>query len=191
MSSRTFEEYVAMLEEPERVAWQKPDEVIAALALRRDEVVAEVGCGTGYFTRRMAPHCAKVYAADTNPRLLELAKESSGSNVETLVCTATDPALPAASVDTVFFCNVFHHVGDRVGYGAALAQALKPGGRVVIVDFHKHELPLGPSVERKLSREEAQRDLESAGFEFVKSYEFLPYQYFLEFKRNKSRGDGV
>lgn len=175
-------EYADHLEADSRRDWQQPDKVVEALGLRSDEVVADIGAGTGYFSRRMAKKAAKVYAIDIEEELLERAAASSPDNVETVLATTDDPKLPADSVDTVFICNVLHHIHHRDAYYEKLRTALKPGGRIVIVDFFKKEVPVGPPVSMKLSEQEVVGEFAAAGFEKSASHDFLPYQYFLEFR---------
>jgi arsenite methyltransferase len=182
---RSAGEYAKVLEDPARDAWQKPHEVIMALALRKDETVADIGAGSGYFTRRLARHAAKVYAVDIDAELLAKAKTSSPANVETVLGAPDDPKLPAGSVDTIFICDVLHHIDARPAYYAKLKQALKPGGRIVIVDFYKHELPIGPPPAMKLEPEQVKAEFAAAGFSAAKSHDFLPHQYFLEFTVKK------
>lgn len=179
---RSADEYAKVLESPERDAWQQPHKVIQALALRKDEAVADIGAGSGYFTRRLAHHAAKVYAADVDPKLLEKTTASSPANVETILATPDDPRLPPAGIDTIFICDVLHHIEGRPAYYAKLKSSLKPGGRIVIVDFYKKKLPVGPPPEMKLSPEQVKNEFTAAGFALAKSHGFLPYQYFLEFK---------
>jgi ubiquinone/menaquinone biosynthesis C-methylase UbiE len=170
------------MEEPGRAAWQKPDEVLEALALRSDEVVADIGAGTGYFTRRFAARVARVYAVDVNQRLLDQIAALGLPNVVAIPAPPDDPRLPDASVDTVFFCNVLHHIEDRPAYLRRLVRSLKPQGRVVVLDFHKRPLPVGPPVEEKLSEQEVTAEFARAGFRLDRSHDLLPYQYFLEFR---------
>ena len=179
---RSADEYAKVLEDPARDAWQKPHEVITALVLRKDEAVADIGAGSGYFTRRLARHAGKVYAVDIDAKLLEKTRGSSPANVETVLATLEDPKLAPASVDTIFICDVLHHIDSRPAYYAKLQQALKPGGRIVIVDFYKRKLPIGPPPAMKLTPEQVKKELASAGFLLSKSHKFLAYQYFLEFK---------
>jgi 2-polyprenyl-3-methyl-5-hydroxy-6-metoxy-1,4-benzoquinol methylase len=180
---RSAAEYAKVLENPARDAWQKPHEVMQALALRSDEVVADIGAGSGYFARRMAHHAAKVFAVDIDAKLLEMIKANAPANVETVPATHDDPKLAEGSVDTIFICDVLHHISNRPAYYAKLGKALKAGGRIVIIDFYKRELPVGPPVSMKLSEDEVKAELEAAGFVRKKSHEFLPHQYFLEFVR--------
>jgi ubiquinone/menaquinone biosynthesis C-methylase UbiE len=177
--------YVAELEAPDRVRWQQPERVIEALRLRPGMVIADVGAGTGYFARRLAAAVApsgKVLALDIEPALLDELRRRAGDtgNIETRQVAPDDPGLAPASVDLVFICNTAHHLPDRVRYYAKLRRALRPGGRLVLIDFYRRALPLGPPVERKVSRRQTLREAEAAGFRLRGSHTFLPYQYFLE-----------
>jgi ubiquinone/menaquinone biosynthesis C-methylase UbiE len=174
-------EYARVLENPERDKWQKPHEVVMALALKPTDVVADIGAGSGYFARRIAKHAAKVYAVDIDAKLLERTRTGSPPNVETVLATPDDPKLPPASVDVVFICDVLHHIENRPAYYAKLKAALKPGGRIVNIDFHDRELPVGPPPSMKLSAEKVKQEFASAGFRLIRQHDFLPYQYFLEF----------
>lgn len=177
---RSAEEYAKVLENPQRDAWQKPHEVIQALGIKPTDVIADIGAGSGYFARRFARHASKVYAVDIDAKLLELAK---GDRIETVLASADDPKLPPASVNMIFICDVLHHIDKRPAYYQKLAQALKPGGRIVIVDFYKKPLPVGPPPSMKLSEDQVTSELKAAGFRLARSHDFLPHQYFLEFTR--------
>ena len=124
---RDAAEYARILESSDRDEWQKPHEVIQALQLRGDEVVADIGAGSGYFTRRFARHAARVFAVDIDPKLLDMAKKGAPPNVATILALPDNPRLPRASVDTIFFCDVIHHIENRPAYYARLKEALKPG----------------------------------------------------------------
>ncbi len=176
------DEYIRVLEDPQRDAWQKPHEVVMALELKPDEAIADIGAGSGYFTRRFAMHAGKVYAVDIDPKLLEKTMKDAPKNVESVLAAPDDPKLPPASVDTIFFCDVLHHIANRGAYYQKLAKALKPGGRIVIIDFYKKKLPVGPPESMKISEEEIVAELKSAGFRQTRSFDFLPYQYFLTFQ---------
>jgi ubiquinone/menaquinone biosynthesis C-methylase UbiE len=177
-------EYARVLEDPGRDEWQKPHEVVMALKLRPDEVIADIGAGTGYFSRRFARHAGKVLAVDIDAKLLEIAGKDAPPNLTTVLAAPDDPKLAANSVDTVFFCDVLHHIANRPAYYAKLKSALKPGGRVVIVDFHKRPLPVGPPPAMKLSPEEVELELKTAGFQRTGSFAMLAHQYFLVFQSN-------
>ncbi|HEY3444503.1 MAG TPA: class I SAM-dependent methyltransferase [Paludibaculum sp.] len=181
---RSAGEYARVLEDPGRDAWQKPHDVVMALKLRADEVIADIGAGTGYFSRRFAHHAGKVLAVDIDAKLLEIATKGAPPNLTTILAAPDDPKLGTKSVDTVFFCDVLHHIANRPAYYVKLKAALKPGGRVVIVDFYKRELPVGPPPAMKLSPEEVQAELKAAGFHQAGSFDILAHQYFLVFQAN-------
>jgi arsenite methyltransferase len=181
---RDAEEYARVLEDPGRDVWQLPHEVIRALDLKPREVVADIGAGSGYFARRIARHAAKVYAVDIDGKLLEMVAKNAPANVETVLAAAGDPKLPPASVDTIFFCDVLHHIENRPAYYRKLSKALKPGGRIVNIDFHKDKpSPFGPPEAMRISEESVVREMMAAGFRKTKSFDILPYQYFLVFER--------
>ncbi len=155
-----------------------------ALKLRPDEVIADIGAGTGYFSRRFARHAGKVLAVDIDAKLLAIAAKDAPPNLTTVLASPDDPKLARNSVDTVFFCDVLHHIANRPAYYAKLRSALKPGGRMVIVDFHKRPLPVGPPPAMKLSPEEVEKELETAGFRKTGSFAMLAHQYYLVFQSN-------
>jgi SAM-dependent methyltransferase len=136
------------LDDPGRDAWQRPAEVIAAMAPLEGLVVADVGAGTGYFephlSRAVGPG-GKVLALELDPDLIPLMKrrfeEVGLSNVETRLVAADDPRLAPTSVDRVLIVDVWHHLTDRVAYATRLRQALTPGGQLVIVDRSSHVRP--------------------------------------------------
>jgi ubiquinone/menaquinone biosynthesis C-methylase UbiE len=177
------EEYIRVLNDPQRDSWQKPHEVVIALDLKPSDVVADIGAGSGYFSRRFAHHAGKVYAVDIDPKLVEASLKDAPKNVEGVLATPDDPKLPAGAVDVVFFCDVLHHIENRAAYYAKVAKVLKPDGRIVVVDFYKKPLPVGPPEEMKISEEQMIEELRAAGFRKTKSFDFLPYQYFLVFGR--------
>jgi predicted methyltransferase len=179
---RSASEYAGSLENQARDAWQKPHEVVEALRLKPGEVVADIGAGTGYFTRRFVRHGAKVLAVDVEEALFQEHWKGGDANVTKVLAKMDDPMLPVGGVDTVFFCNVVHHLDGRAAYFAKVRKALKPEGRVVVLDFHKRELPVGPPPGMKISREEMVKEWEAAGFRLAAEQTFLPNQYFLEFR---------
>jgi ubiquinone/menaquinone biosynthesis C-methylase UbiE len=172
-----------VLEDPARDEWQKPHEVVMALALKPTETIADIGAGTGYFARRFALHAGRVYAVDIDAKLLDIVRQGAPANLEAVLAAADDPRLPARSIDTIFFCDVLHHIENRPAYYARLAKALKPGGRIVVVDFFQKELPVGPPASMKLSDDQVVAELKAAGFTLSKRLDILPYQYYLFFEK--------
>jgi arsenite methyltransferase len=176
-------EYAKVLEDPSRDAWQKPHEVVMALGLKPTDVVADIGAGTGYFARRFANHASKVYAVDIDKELLAIIQKNAPPNLTAVLAAPDDPRLPEQSVDLIFFCDVLHHIANRAAYYPKIVKALKPGGRVVVVDFYKKDLPVGPPPSMKLSDEEGITELRNAGFTLTKRLGILPHQYYLFFEK--------
>src|ERR1019366_5835757 len=147
-------EYAKVLEDPSRDEWQKPHDVITALGLKPTDTTPDIGAGTCYFARCLALHAGKVYAVDIDEKLLEIARDHAPPNLETILAAADPLRLSSAKIDTIFFCDVLHHIDNRPAYYVKLAKALKKGGKIVVIDFYKKELPVGPPPEMKLSAEE-------------------------------------
>ena len=142
--------------------------------------------GAGRTATAVASSGGKVYAVDIDrgffAHIESRATEAGVGNVQTVLGEFTDPRLPARDVDVAFFHDVLHHIENRPAYYLKPKKALKPGGRIVNIDFYKKPLPVGPPVSMKLSEEEVQAEFQKAGFELAKSFDFLPYQYFLVFE---------
>jgi ubiquinone/menaquinone biosynthesis C-methylase UbiE len=177
------DEYAKVLEDPSRDAWQKPHAVVMALDLKPADTVADIGAGSGYFARRFALRAGRVYAVDIDEKLLEIVRSKAPANLETIVAAPDDPHLPPQSIDMIFFCDVLHHIENRPAYYVKLVKALKPGGRIVVIDFYKKPLPVGPPESMKLSDQEVIAEFQNAGFALSKRLDTLPYQYFLFFER--------
>jgi len=180
--------YIALLEDPQRDAYQKPHEVTMALDIKEGETVADIGAGSGYFALRLAHHVGdkgRVYAVDINPDMIvymnRRIRDMQLKNIETILAAPDDPLLMDASIDRFFICDTWHHIANQTQYLALMKKALKPGGQVVMIEFHKKELPVGPPVEMKIAREDLVRQMETNGFKLAKEHTFLPYQYFLVF----------
>ena len=180
--------YIGMLEDPQRDAYQKPREVLTALAIKPGEVIADVGAGSGYFTFHLAHHVGdkgKVYAVDVSPDMIlhlnRRIRELKAMNVSSILADPDDPLLPEMSVNRFFFSNSWHHIESQTKYLSLIKKILKPGGEVIMIDFHKKELPVGPPMQMKIAREELIKQMENNGFRVTKEHTFLPYQYLLVF----------
>ena len=180
--------YIGALEDPKRDTYQKPHEVLTALNIKPGEVIADIGAGSGYFTFRLAHFVGdkgKVYAVDVSPDMIRHVnrriRETKTTNVVTILADNDDPLLPDQSVNRFFICDVWHHVGNQTKYLSLMKKMLKPGGEVVMIDFHKKEFPFGPPMHMKIAREDLIKQLETNGFRLSKEHTFLPYQYFLVF----------
>jgi ubiquinone/menaquinone biosynthesis C-methylase UbiE len=189
-SFEDVQHWVAVFDDPAREAWQKPKEVVRALEIGRGMSVADVGAGTGYFTRYLTAAVGEggtVFAVDTEPSLVvhlrERAEVEHAPNVVPILASPDNPRLPAGTVDLVLMVDTLHHIDDRVSYLRRLQRVLKPGGRVAIVDFKKEgDVPVGPPPEHRLARSQVVEEFQSAGYRLVAAPEVLPYQYVLIFR---------
>lgn len=183
--------YLARLEGADWAAWQQPDRVVRALALRAGATACDVGAGPGYFALRLAravgPRGA-VYAIDVERRMTEVLRErlqrSGIDNVHAMLSRGVRGSLPPRTCDVVLIVNTFHHFPDGVGYLKRLARRLGPGGRIVVIDFHKRRLPVGPPPAHRVSRAALLAAARGAGLSLVREHRFLRYQYFLELAPN-------
>jgi ubiquinone/menaquinone biosynthesis C-methylase UbiE len=185
-----FEHYLSRLEDPERAAWQKPDEVIRALGLREGAVACDLGAGPGVFVpglaRAVGPR-GRVHAIDVEPRMIDLLRarirEAGLSNVNPILARGGEPALPPEPCDAILVVNTFHHFPDGPAALRRLATALAPHGVIANVDFHEGELPVGPPPDHKVSRAAFLSAAAAAGLVIAREETFLPYQYFVLLRR--------
>ncbi|HZE61119.1 MAG TPA: class I SAM-dependent methyltransferase [Burkholderiales bacterium] len=179
------DKWAEVFDDPKRDGWQKPHEVIQALALKPDAIVADIGAGTGYFSVRFAHLLpkAKIYAVDVEPDMVQhlaaRAKREQLSNVMAVQAAPDDPKLPQ-KVDLAFLVDTYHHIDDRVGYFSRLKASLAPQGRIAIIDFTL-DSEIGPPPRARMEPEQVKRELTRAGFKLADERLFLPNQYFLVF----------
>jgi cyclopropane fatty-acyl-phospholipid synthase-like methyltransferase len=179
------EKWAHVFDDPKRDQWQKPHEVIRALNLPDTAVVADIGAGTGYFSVRLARMLpkGKVYAADLERDMVQhltaRAKREKLANMIAVQTAPEDASLPE-KVDVALLVDVYHHIEDRERYFRRLKEALKPGGRVAIVDFTL-DSEIGPPPRARLAPERVKRELAAAGYALAAEHDFLPNQYFLVF----------
>ena len=184
------EKWAKVFDDPERDAWQKPHEVIQALELDPDAVIADIGAGTGYFAARfarMVPQ-GRVYGVDIEPDMVkylsERAKREGLKNVRAVRAAPGDPRLPEKA-DVVVLVDVYHHVEDREQYFRRLQSSLKPGGRVAVIDF-RMDSPAGPPKSARIEPGRVKAEMERAGYVLAQEHGFLPNQYFLVFRPGRS-----
>jgi len=181
-----LDDYIAEMTSPARDAWQKPDQVVAALGLKKGETACDIGSGPGYFTLRLARAVGPsgfVYAIDVEARMLQALRErlerAHVRNVAPVLALSEDPLLPHGACDVVLVVNTYHFFPDRGGYLKRLRQSLKPHGRVVNIDYHRRPTPIGPPLDHRVARETFLKEAKAAGLSLAGEQSFLPYQYFL------------
>jgi SAM-dependent methyltransferase len=180
------EKWAHVFDDPQRDAWQKPHEVIQALALKRDAAVADIGAGTGYFSARLATLLkdGRVYAVDLEPDMVkylgERARRDGLPNMIAVQGAAGTPHLPA-KVDLALLVDVYHHIDARPRYFRDLRKSLNPGARVAIIDF-RLDSPEGPPPAARVPPEQIKAEMKQAGYVLVTEHSFLPRQYFLVFR---------
>ncbi|HYC14691.1 MAG TPA: class I SAM-dependent methyltransferase, partial [Stellaceae bacterium] len=185
------ERWAHIFDDPERDKWQKPHEVIEALKLAPTALVADIGSGTGYFAVRFANMVpkGKVYGVDIEPDMVKYlsnrAKREKRTNIVAIKGAPDDPRLPR-KVDLVLMVDVFHHIENRDAYLQELRRALKPGGRIAIIDF-RLESPDGPPRDARIAPDRVTEELKAAGYRLSDTYDFLPNQYFLVFTAEGNR----
>ena len=178
LAARKADEWVATLESPQRPA-QKVDEVLSRLALKPGMVVADIGAGSGLYSRPLAKAVApggKVYAVDIQQDLLDhinqRAKEEHIGNIQTVLGEYDDPKLPARNVDLAFINDVLHHIQHRAAYLKALGTYMKPAGRIAIIEMDKNDpkTPHRNQPELLVAREEILQWMSDAGFKLVQEH---------------------
>lgn len=178
------------LERPGRAEEEKPEVVLAAMRLARGDMVAEVGAGTGFFARRIAPLVApgKVYAVDIQPEMLDLLRgyaerDGVAGNIVTVLGTETDPGLPRATFDWVLMVDVYHEFQQPRPMLQKIRESLAPGGRVALVEYRlEGESASHVSIRHRMSVEQVLAEWLPAGFELAERLETLPSQHLFLFR---------
>ncbi|PYR50275.1 MAG: SAM-dependent methyltransferase [Acidobacteria bacterium] len=178
------------LERPERIEEESPDRAIDALRIKSGSTVADVGAGSGYMTVRMARRvgpAGRVYATDIQPEMLTLLRQrlvrEGLSNVEPVLGQSDDPRLPAAALDLILMVDVYHEFSEPQKMLRRMREALKPDGRLVLLEYRKEDpsIPIRP--EHKMTVAEAKMEVEAEGFRLTRVDELLPRQHILIFTK--------
>jgi precorrin-6B methylase 2 len=190
LGSRPAEEWIKTLDGPARVAGMKIDEVVAALKLQPGQTVADIGAGSGLLEPPLAKAVGprgRVYAVEIDagffPEIRKRATAARVTNVETVLGTFTNPALPVKSIDVAIFHDVIHHVENRPAYIRALADYLAPSGRIAVIDYEGGKGPHREQAELEVTREQLTGWMRDAGFAQVEDVKLFPDKYFLAFAR--------
>ena len=168
----------------ERVAELKPGRVITALMLPEDAIVADLGSGPGVFTMPLARELRRgvVYAVDVEPQQLDALRrrliEEDLHNVVPVLASFSTPHLPPDYLDLILLVDTYHHIEDRIEYFKRLRTALRPGGRIAIIEYKAGELAAGPPVESKLPEGLREEELQAAGFRLLRAYDIHEFHDF-------------
>ena len=179
------------LERDDRYLLEQPDRVIATMQLKPGDVVADIGSGSGYFTRRLAKAVlptGTAYGVDIQPEmnaiLAENCKKEGITNVEIILSEEADPKLPSASVDWMLLVDVYHEFQQPIPMLAKMREALKPGGKVALLEYRLHgDTGAHIKVDHRMSVEQVLAEWEPAGFRLVTRHEFLPTQHMFIFEK--------
>jgi ubiquinone/menaquinone biosynthesis C-methylase UbiE len=183
------------LERPDREEEQKPDEIIRKMSLKNGDVVADIGAGTGYFTRRLAKAVApsgQVYAVDIQPEMLSRLRENmekaGARNVVVVLGETDDPKLPPESLDWILLVNTYHEMQQPKASLARMREALKSSGKVALVEARlEGDSAAHVPKEHRMSTKQVLAEWQPAGFRLVDLYEFLPTQHFFVFEKVPDR----
>jgi ubiquinone/menaquinone biosynthesis C-methylase UbiE len=180
----------AWLDRPERETEEAPDEALNIIGIKRGSSVADIGAGSGYMTIRLSKRVGAngvVYANDIQQPMLDILdkrlKSGRLTNVQLILGNPDDPKLPPASVDLALLVDVYHELSQPQAMLKRLHEALKPGGRLVLLEYKKEDpsIPIRP--EHKMSVSEAKMEVEPEGFRLGRVDDGLPWQHVLIFNR--------
>jgi len=182
-------ENLGLLEAPDRDIWQRPDQIMDALAIAEAAVVADIGAGAGWFTVRLARRVGPngiVYAEDVQSAALTAITRrvtaESLTNVKPVLGQPGDPRLPAGRLHAALIVDAYHEAAEeRVSLLRNLAKSLRPDGRIGVVSFKLEGGGPGPPTEERVSPETVVTDAKRAGLRLINEEKFLPFQYFLIF----------
>ena len=185
-------EDLGLLEAPDRDIWQHPEQIMDVLGIADGSIVADIGAGAGWFTIRLARRVGPngvVYAEDVQPEMLAAIQRRVNAeglvNVKPILGKGSDPQLPKSALDAALMVDAYHEIDDRVPLLRNLAKALRPGGRIGVVNFKLEGSGPGPPMEERISHETVVNDAKNAGLRLLSQETFLPYQYFLIFGLEK------
>ena len=178
------------LERNERESEEHPDAALDALRLKPGMVVADVGAGTGYMTLRLAKRVGpsgKVYGEDVQPEMLRRLRQNASKagfeNIEEVLGTESDPKLPAGKLDLILLVDVYHEFSQPQVMVRKMREALKPDGRLVLLEYRKEDPAVPIKPEHKMSVEQVRMEIEPEGFHLEPVIETLPRQHILILKK--------
>src|SRR5438094_49060 len=178
------------LERPEREKEEQPSKLIEALKIKPGEVIADIGAGSGYYAFRFAKLVepkGKIFAVDIQPEMLDIIrkrmKERKVTNIEPIQGTIIDPKLPANSVDTILMVDVYHEFDHPFEMTVAMVKALKPGGRMVFVEFRMEDPDVPIKLVHKMTQKQVIKEMAPHPLRWVKTLDVLPSQHIIIFQK--------
>ncbi|WP_390903493.1 class I SAM-dependent methyltransferase [Umezakia ovalisporum] len=177
------------LERPSREVEEQPSKIVSALNLQPDDVVADIGAGTGYLSFRIAPLLTngKVLAVDIQPEMLEFVKffkqEKNIFNVEPILATLTNPNLPSASVDLALMVDTYHELEYPQELMQGIVKALKPGGKVVLVEYRGENPLIMIKPLHKMTQKQVRKEMATVGLVWRETKNLLPQQHLMIFEK--------
>ncbi|HJY85151.1 MAG TPA: methyltransferase [Candidatus Binatia bacterium] len=178
------------LERADREATEQPEKVLDALNITPGSTVADIGAGTGYFSIRLAKRVGpqgRVLATDIQPQMLALLSDNMRAagihNIEPILCTPTDAKLPEGQLDLALMVDVYHELAYPQETVVQVRRALKPEGRLVLIEYRGEDPNVPIKSEHKLTLVQARSELEPMGFQLKEVFEFLVYQRVIVFKK--------
>jgi protein-L-isoaspartate O-methyltransferase len=187
-------EAAGWLERPEREKEEQPTKLLEALKVQPGDVVADVGAGSGYLSFRLAEVVGdkgKVLAEDIQPEMLDIIrkrmKDKKVANVEPILGTITDPKLPKAGVDLILMVDVYHEFDHPLEMTEAMVKALKPGGRLVFVEYRLEDQDVPIKLVHKMSQKQVAKEMAPHPLRYVKTLDGLPWQHIIIFEKKADK----
>ncbi|MHB8261120.1 MAG: class I SAM-dependent methyltransferase [Bacteroidia bacterium] len=187
MHQSSTEDLIKQFESSDRDAYQQPNKVLDFLGNLKNKKIMDIGAGSGYFSVKLVERGAKVIAADVSDEfqaaLKKRIEENKLGNIELRKIPFDNPNLADNEVDMVLIVNTYHHIDSRSDYFSKVKKGTKKSGELVIVDFFKTDVPVGPPTDHKVSIDEVVAELKLSGYiHFEVNVDLLPYQYIIKAK---------
>jgi ubiquinone/menaquinone biosynthesis C-methylase UbiE len=182
------------LERPEREEEERTDQMVEALRFREGEVVADIGCGSGYVARKIAKKVGEsgvVYGVDIQQEMLDLLAKRMAmfriNNVKPVMGTTTDPKLPPASCDTMIMVDVYHEFDQPFEMIQSMVAALKPGGRIVFVEYRGEDPSVPIKLVHKMTEAQVKKEMTAQSLQFAETISILPRQHIIVFRKTAGK----
>jgi ubiquinone/menaquinone biosynthesis C-methylase UbiE len=185
------------LERPEREKEEQPNKLLKALEIKPGDIVADIGAGSGYFSFRLAKRVGpkgKVLAVDIQPEMLDIIRKrmeaAKVKNIMPIEGEEDDPRLPAGAVDMILMVDVYHEFAYPWEMTRNMVRALKPGGRLVFVEYRLEDPKVWIKLVHKMSEKQVRKEMDAHPVTWVKTLETLPSQHIIVFKKNEVAHNG-